>query len=258
METFDPRHIGPTASLNRVIVADVPGIEIEEGVCGKTGYRLVSAKALANLMRDAAETLGIDPALDDDALNRAFDACLAAPDNSPVHEAAQQIARQMGRNLGYLLLTLRRGDVANRAARPEWDDSYWAYWAGIRYIWLGGGIVSGRLGPMMRDHVLTVFAEAGLTDMQLWLSPYGSALPLVGMARQAPQETKLALVFDGGGTAIKRALALFGDGTLRQLLRFSSLTTQFDDGAAGPENHVERAWWLLDQIIDMIDQTRDL
>jgi hypothetical protein len=255
---LDPRHIEPPASLNRVVVADVPGITIEPDVRGKTGYRLVSAKALANLIRDSAAALELDPALDDDALNRAFDVCLDDSADPAVSQAAHAIARQIGRNLGYLLLTLRRGDPVNRVARPEWDDSYWEHWSGIRRIWLGGGIVSGRLGPLMCEHAIRVFAEACYSDMQIRLSPYGSALPLVGMARKVPADHTMALIFDCGGTAVKRALALFKDGTLCQLLRFPALATYWDVGPVDSEKHIARAWWLLDQVVDIIDQTHDL
>ena len=49
----------------------------------------------------------------------------------------------VGRRIGYLLLTLKRGGEANRQARPEWNDTYWQHWAGITHVWLGGGLVSG-------------------------------------------------------------------------------------------------------------------
>ena len=137
MSPFDPAHLTPPISLNRVIVADLPGIDVDAGVTGKNGYELVSSYALAGLIRRHAEALNLDPAQPDHVLNRALDDCLVR--ESPAAEVAETIARRIGRNLGYLLLALRRGDAVNRAARDEWDDSYWAHWATIRQVWLGGG-----------------------------------------------------------------------------------------------------------------------
>jgi hypothetical protein len=49
MSPFDPMNLEPPVSLNRVIVADLPGLELDRGVRGKTGYELLSARALATL-----------------------------------------------------------------------------------------------------------------------------------------------------------------------------------------------------------------
>ncbi len=270
MTPFDPHHLEPPVSLNRVIVADIPGVNLDPDVRGKNGYQLVSSMALATLIRESAAALSLDPALDDDRLNRAFDACLIPSSDLAVNETAhtvaypvaqsiaRSIAQQIGRRLGILLLALRRGDAVNRAARPEWDESYWDYWAGIRQIWLGGGIMSGNLGPLLGEYALRVFEDAGFSDMQIRRSPYGAALPLVGMARKAPLHTHAALVFDGGHTAIKRALALFGADGVRQLMLFPAFPTQWGDASVVPENHVERAAWLLDRVVNVIGQTRDL
>jgi hypothetical protein len=214
---FDPAHLTPEISLNRVQIIRLPGLDPD--IAGKTGYQLVSSAALAALLRDHAAALRLDAALDDHPLNLAFDACLEAA--SPVFDTARQVARQFGRRLGFVLLALRRGDEAQRAVRSEWTAAHWDHWAGIRQVILGGGVVSGRLGPLMVDHAFEVLRDAGLADMTLRLSPYQAALPLVGMARRAPAEVETALVFDFGGTRIKRGLAHYRAGDLVRLDRLA-------------------------------------
>lgn len=219
---LDPLHPTPAISINRVRLVNLPGLSVDPEVRNRLGGELVSARALSDLIRAQADVLRIPPDLDDRALHAALEDCLGSEDDD-VRVAAEGIARRIGRNLGYLLLTLRRGDAVNRAARPEWDNSYWRHWASIREVWLGGGLVSGRLGPHMRQHALAVFEEAGIGDTSLHCSAYGDAVPLVGLARLAPLNTHTALVFDCGGSRIKSALAIY---RRKRLLELQRLPTQ--------------------------------
>jgi hypothetical protein len=247
MSPLDPHHLTPPASLNRVQVIDLPGLEVDDGVKGKTGYTLVSTAALAAIIREHAAVLALDSAEPDQVLCRALDACLDHPE---VSAAADAVARRIGRNLGYLLLTLRRGDAVNRAARPEWDASYWTHWGAIRRVWLSGGIVSGRLGPRLIRYAGGLLAEAGYDDFTLRLSPYGAAAALVGMARRAPANCLNATVFDFGQTAIKRALAFYDQGVLVSLKRRS------DVGTGGRVETEQQAVDLLAHMIATITETR--
>jgi len=144
MAPLDPQHLMPPISLNRVRVIDLPGLDVDDGVRGKNGYELVSTAALAGLIRADAAALALDPDVPDPALCQALETCLehASPE---IRAAADAVARQIGRHLGYLLLTLRRGDPVNRAARAEWDASYWSFWSTIRRVWLCGGSSAGGL-----------------------------------------------------------------------------------------------------------------
>jgi hypothetical protein len=252
MSPLDPHHLTPPASLNRVQIIDLPGLEVDDGVKGKTGYTLVSTAALAAIIRARATALALNPAEPDHVLCRALDACLDHPE---VSAAADAVARRIGRNLGYLLLTLRRGDAVNRAARPEWDASYWAHWGAIRRVWLSGGIVSGQLGPCLIRYAGGLLVEAGYDDYTLRLSPYGAAAALVGMARRAPADCPLAFIFDFGQTAIKRALAFYDQGVLVALERLSDVATGWGDVLHAPDDPERKAVDLLDQMIDTIGDT---
>jgi hypothetical protein len=203
-------------SLNRVRIVDLPGMELPEPIRGKTGYELLSAASLTMLIQARQEELGI--AADTPDLIRTFIQHTLFSWVEAVRKAAEAITGAFGRRLGYLLLTLRRGDDANRVARPEWDGRHWAWWRQIRTVWLGGGLVSGTFGQEMLPYVRTVLAEAGCCDdYQLDIASYAAILPLYGAARYAPPEASVALLFDFGGTWVKRAWAVYEGGELVRL-----------------------------------------
>jgi hypothetical protein len=146
-------------------------------------------------------------------------------------------------------VTLRRGDAASRAVRAEWDDSYWAYWAGIRRVWLGGGLAAGALGPYLCDEALAVCQAAGYGDFSLHVSPYAAALPLVGAARRVPASHRPSLVFDFGSTLIKRAWATDWLGALIRLHRLSTWETGWPAIVAASADEDVRAGQLLDRMV---------
>jgi hypothetical protein len=252
MSPLDPRHLTPANSMNRVRIVDLPGLDVDPEVKGRLSGELVSAAALARLLRENAAVLRLDPDQEDHALRLSLDRCFTS-ELSTVRGAAVFIGRRLGRNLGYVLLALRRGDPVNRAVREEWDDSYWQHWQRINRVWIGGGLVSGRLGPLIRDHAAIVFDEAGVEDYTINLSSYGAFLPLVGAARCAPAGAETALVFDFGHTVVKRARAAYNGGTLVGLRRLPSWSTGW---GAQPESISEAAAAkLLDYVVEMIAHT---
>lgn len=260
MCAFDPHNLTPDASLNRVKVMDLPNLAVDAGVKGKTGYELVSAHTLAELIRPYCNVFQLNPSLSDRKLNRAFNRLLAGDDgsiNPNVRKVAEAIALRIGRNLGYLLLALKQGDWVNRQAREEWDASYWDHWAGINNIRLGGGLVVGGLGGYIKRHVLDVFAEAGIDDFGVAVSPYGGNLPLVGIARMAPPDIETALVFDMGGTMIKRGCAVYNDywRQLEQLHVLPPVPTRWEAFERSLPSEEDAAAALLGHLVDTITKT---
>lgn len=262
--SFDPANLTPSASLNRARIVDLPGLIPDPDVRGRTGHELLGAHSLATAISRHADALGLAPASNDPiTLLPAFDRCLSAQDPA-VRAAALALARCFGRSLGYLLLMLWRGDPVNRLARDEWDDAWWDYWAGVRTIWLGGGIVSGQLGTCLREHAAAVLVEQGRGGSvpALHLAAYPAALPLIGAARSLPStptspSTEAAIVLDFGSTAIKRARAIYTQGGLAALHLLPSLpATQFTvDPQTGPPGAMERAHRLVDQMTAVIAAT---
>jgi hypothetical protein len=180
---LDPARLTPAASLNRVRFVEVPGIMLPAEMLGRTAHDLLSARAYADLARQ---------------------------------EGAEHAARRLGERLGWLIVTLRRGDADSRAARPDWDDSYWRHRAQISTVVLGGGIVSGRSGPRIAAEASRTLAEAGMADCVVRIAPWPAILPLVGAARTPPDASTMAVV-DFGQSFVKRACAHYEAGALASL-----------------------------------------
>jgi hypothetical protein len=254
MAPLDPHNLTPANSMNRVRVMDLPNLHIDDEVKGKTGYELISAAALAKLIRQYSDDLKLDPTRSDAELCQQFDACFSGQDE--VLAAAETIVQRLGRNLGTLLLTLKRGDAINREAREEWDDSYWEHWSTINQVYLGGGLVSGQLGKRIKPIALAIFEEAGLSDFKLEISKYGGNLPLVGAACRAVDEIEAAVVFDFGATLIKRGYALYNfRGQLEELRRFPPVPTEWERFAQAFPDPIDAAAAFFNHLITIMTDT---
>jgi hypothetical protein len=166
----------------------------------------------------------------------------------------EEAARRFGPRLGWLLVTLRLGDPASRAARPDWDESYWRHWAGIRTVFLGGGIVSGEIGSLIVKHAARTLAEAGMADCRVQVAPWPRHLPLVGAARSVTDASTVP-VLDFGQTFVKRGHALYEDGRLTalQLLPHVPATLgEFPPGTEPTDAEIRR---LADEIVSTLVTT---
>ena len=205
---LDPYHLTPNASINRVKLMSAPGLP--QAWKGKTAYQVIGRETLVQ------------------RISEAFPELSSQADPIPVFSeqylaqkvpAAEAIADEMGLALGCLLLILKQGEAANREARPEWDDSYWAQWGSIQHIILGGGIMTSLLGSYM----LAKASEMLKGLMALTIADYPAALPLIGAARMATELTNSAWVFDFGGTSVKRGHASYANGKLMTLEQLPSI-----------------------------------
>jgi hypothetical protein len=241
----------PTWSLNRVVVADLPGVELPGGVKGKLAYELVSAQRLTQMIREQATALRLDSAESDHRLRLAFDACLVSTDPI-VRGAALEIARTLGCNLGYVLLTLKRGDAVNRFARPEWCEYHWARWGSIERVWLGGGLISGNLGGEMVVHAARLMQESGYADFTVKVAPFAAELPLIGAARHLPPDVNSAVVLDFGSSRIKSARVSLRQGWVVALRRFPSLPVRWPSVNSLDDTTPERVQLLIDGMTSTI------
>lgn len=232
---------GVARSLNRARIVELPGAPVEAGILGHTAYELLSAAAIESLVRDAAESLGLDPRHPNPLGD--FDRYFADPRTSA---AAESIAGIAGRRLGALLLMLSRGNPANRAARPDWNDAHWAFWARVRQVILGGGLMAGELGRRMTAEARRFLAASG-SALDASVSNYGAHVTLVGLARCAPEDARQMLLFDFGQTNVKRGRAIYRAGLLSRIELAPSLASPDAGSAFTPEAAREQwaAMWPM-------------
>lgn len=208
---LDPYHLTPSAGINRVKLISVPNLPEEWK--GKSAYQVMGREALVHRVITCFPELA--------ALTDPIPAFCEhyLIDNNP---EAESIADEMGRALGYLLLTIKTGERANGETRPEWDDTYWAHWAGIQRIILGGGLMASRMGT----HMFRKASEMLQGLISLRIAPYPTLLPLIGISRIA----EALYVFDFGGTNVKRAHPVYEDEVLVRLDQLPSIQVpKFDE-----------------------------
>jgi hypothetical protein len=120
--------------------------------------------------------------------------------------------------LAQLIGTLRLGPTGGES---EWRAAYLRYWQGVRHIWLGGGIAAAYGAELSMDTVQ--------------VAEHAAILPLIGCARTLPAPDSRRAVLDFGQTSVKRGIAHYERGALRELQVMSSVAAP----AEGAENIVE-------------------
>ena len=262
-----------SASLNRVQIIDLPGLPLEESVRGLRGDELISNRALMSLAAPYAGALGLDPTdlppvtpqLTRSKATVRHNAALAVSrglqsDDPSARAAAQNVATRLGRNLGWLLITLSRGDEVNRSVRPDWRAADWQQWAAIRTVWLGGGLTSGPLGEAIMTSARGLLGELGCGQPDVRLSPYRDLIALVGAARALPilpgePAHRTVLGFDFGHTLVKRAVLHYADGALVVVVGLPSLLTEWSEIYPTEEDKAALGRRVLDFVVDVIAQT---
>jgi hypothetical protein len=213
MDAFDPLLLTPTASLNRLRIFDAPPSERWDDQ-GRLAHDLLSRDALVAEITRNAHPLHLD-ATDPSTMLRRFERCFHSADDR-VLQGANAIARRWGERFATLVLVLERGDARHRAARPDWGGPRWEHWASIEQIWMGGGLCAGPFGTAMAAYAQAYLALRG-SRCSLHLAPHAAYLPLLGAARSVPRQHTNALVFDFGGSQVKRAIPCFEGETLVEL-----------------------------------------
>ena len=198
-------------SMNRVRIVDLPGLDLPESCRGRLAYHLLSKKNLKDMVLAQREVLQLRPDVPD--LLRTFDGCFTAV-STPIRTTAEQIAQEYGRYIAYLLLTLKRGDAVNRAARPDWRDVHWDFWGQIELVYVGGGLLAGHLGEAAVAEAAALIHSAGFPSFVFKRSDYAAYLPLLGVARCASAGAAAMLCFDFGQTSVKRAVAFYEQNVL--------------------------------------------
>ncbi len=257
---FTPPHV----SVNRVQIEDLPGLPLDEAVRGRRAYHLLSAEALVGHALERAAELELPTAFIAEmpeslhyVVPPFVDMCLRSPDAGP-RAAAEAIAERLGRNLGYVLLTLHRGDAVNRGSRADWTGRDWQRWADIRQVYVGGGLLSGDLGRLIVDHAAALLRETGYDGaLRVLRTPYREDMALLGAGRYFPAGMSRGLCFDFGHTTVKRALLVFDGGTLTQVSPLRPLPTRWvlRNDPAGALTFSGQ--WVLDFVTGAIVRTLD-
>jgi hypothetical protein len=250
------------ASINRVMIVDLPGLPIDEEVRGQKAYHMLSSLAVVGYAKDYRDALKLPEAYTEDSeqvrrqVPLFIEECLQNGD-AEARRAAQAIGRRLGRNLGHILLTLHRGDAVNQAARPDWTAVEWACWQSIRQVYLGGGMMRGHLGNLVTRHARAFLAEVGYAGRpEIRRTPHPHNMAIVGAGRYLPPTTHQALCLDFGHTLVKRARLSFEQGTLKTIHTATPLPAPWDwrnDPSAAKE--AGGPHYVLDFVSRVVTQT---
>ncbi|MGC9357378.1 MAG: hypothetical protein ACP5GX_05915 [Anaerolineae bacterium] len=223
---FTPPHV----SVNRVRIVDLPGLPVDEEVRGRLAYNLLSVEAIAHYAEAHAVALDLSPITtleERREVPKRVDGALRSSDPE-AQAAARAIARRLGRNLAYVVLTLHRGDSVNRAARDEWTALDWERWSAVRQVWLAGGVMSGDLGALIVEEARLLLDALGDGEApEVAISPCRGDMALLGAARYLSEGDGARLSFDFGHTMVKRARLTLEDGVLSSLEHLPAFPTRF-------------------------------
>lgn len=220
-----------SASINRIRIIGLGAIPLDDAVHGEQAYHLLSVLALVRYALERSQALGLPSEYEcmppeSPVLRREVPRYIAQALQHPDprrRKAAQEIVRRVGRNLGYILLTLKRGDHVNRLARPDWGPDEWRQWARISTVWLGGGILNGQLGSLLLQDARALLRATGYsTVIRLERVPMPATVGLLGAARYLSALDGHLLCLDFGQTSVKRAVVACVDGRITALYQFPS------------------------------------
>ena len=200
----DTEYLTSNCSLNRVCLAKLPLYGIEDSIEGKSMSELFGAGIIIDEIEKCADGLGINLSeykrMD---LPRIIDTKI-----DEGNEEALRIARKYGSRLGMFLLVLKTGLPENRAAREDWDDEHWNYWANIGTIYLAGGLASGRMGEYMLMVVREMFEKANVPMYNIVRNTNSSEMGAKGCLTVLKDDNDVHILFDFGQTKIKRLIAV--------------------------------------------------
>lgn len=197
-------YLTAVCSLNKVRLAKLPLYGIEDSMEGKRMSELFGANIIIDEIVSSAAALGIEPSeykrMD---LPKVLDVKLAEG-----NEEAKRIARLFGGRLGMFFLVLKTGLAENRAAREDWTEEHWSYWANVGTVYLAGGLAGGLLGEYMLHVVSEMFDRAGVPRYNIVRNTNSSEMGAKGCLSLLEDKEDVHILFDFGQTKIKRMIAV--------------------------------------------------
>ena len=210
-------------SLNRAILSKLPLYGIDDEIEGRAFKDIFSTPLIVEEIRSVSGRYGLDfSSVPDQSLPMILDEALVS-DDVRYRQMAHRVVKKFGSRLGLLLLTLKRGEEANRLARCDWDDACWQYWNKLETVILTGGLASSMLGRRFKEYIHTVFDIAGEKPYNIMLFDNGRYLGLMGVAQRLMPEGSASLVLDMGQTNFKRALVRKRGGEISEFVPLESL-----------------------------------
>jgi hypothetical protein len=237
--------ISANRSLNRAKIVGLGELNPPDGIIGLRGYPGLSAEILHEKIRAQAADLNLNP--NSPTLITDLENAFADP---VVGWAASEIAQDFGIQLGYLLLMLKRGDAENRVARPEWDAAHWDYWAQVRNVMFGGGLMGGKFGRKAVIAASNVLAAHGYSRVNLQCSPFRSNIGLIGLARLVDKAARSALIFDFGQTSVKRAVVQLDEMGVKAVDPLASLPANCYVDGVNQLDSLARWQWMRNLIAE--------
>jgi hypothetical protein len=219
---FDPRRLTADASLQRVIIAALPGVPAE--IAGRPASEICSRDALARLVFDTADLPALDPRRLGDQL-----AELRSSPDAATRSLAGRALRTYGVRLGALLATLKHPSTATQQGTTRARYGYFEHWLGVERVWLGGGLLAAAGAADILAGAQQFLSRSG-TVLELRVGRWPAMLPLLGAARLAQPRDGRALVADAGHSTIKAAVAVIDQGVLAALETLPALPAPSRDG----------------------------
>lgn len=208
-ELFDPRRLTGEASLQRVVIACLPGVPAD--IVGRPASEVCSRDALARLAFDTPGLPGPEPERLGDQLGE-----LRSSRDASTRTLAGRVLRAYGVRLGALLATLKHAATPAEQGGTAVRRAYLAHWVGIERVWLGGGLlVPGGAEDIVAGARQLLSLSGTVLDVRVGRSPV--VLPLLGAARLLEPHDGRALVVDAGHSTIKAAVAVVEGGSLAAL-----------------------------------------
>jgi hypothetical protein len=247
------------ASINKLIIEKMPTDRVKQNIQGKAALEIFSTQLFIEEIRKNYKGLKLDiDKIVDKTLPQHLEKCLGSDDDS-VKEVANGIIRLFGERLAIILLTLKKGEHANRLKRKDWDDEHWDYWNRIENVVLVGGLASLMLGEKLKYYIEKVFMESNENCYNIKLVQNSADVGIIGCSTyvQTENERDLHLIFDFGHTFIKRSLVKIEDKKVKNIIKLDKILSrhvklEFEDDEEKQEA-VELHNHLLNSIVDTIN-----
>lgn len=247
-------YVSQTASLNLLKVAKLPPNDKQASAEGKTGVELLSAKRLIMDIREKAKPLKIDLSVTPNQKlpYLLFSILESGNDGTEKSAAAEDIVKSFGYRLGALLTVLKTGLLENRAARFEWNDEHWQYWAKIKNVIIVGGLTEGVFGKKLKRYAIEYMNSANIEPYNIVMFENAAYVGLMGCTAIVKEKTASNLIMDMGQTNIKRCIVKRINGELTEFSVMPTIPSRYMENSSSNEETEKTAIKLHKYLVNVI------